>query len=48
MAAVRHTAELLWTSQSTFRGADGHDKEFCSGSKTYLLNPYVLVGKTYF
>ena len=30
MAAVRHTAELLWTSQSTFRGMGVHDKEFCS------------------
>ena len=30
MAAVRHTATLLWTSQSTFRGMGDHDKEFCS------------------
>eukprot|EP01045_Picozoa_sp_COSAG04_P008877 COSAG04_NODE_501_length_13363_cov_9.158137_5_plen_759_part_00 len=30
MADVRHTAELLWTSQSTFRGMDDHNKEFCS------------------
>ena len=30
MAPVRHTAELLWTSQSTFNGMDEHNKEFCS------------------
>ena len=30
MAKVRHTAELLWTSESTFRGMDEHNKEFCS------------------
>ena len=30
MAAVRHTAELLWTSDSTFQGMEEHNKEFCS------------------
>ena len=31
MAPVRATAELLWTSASTFRGVgDDHNKEFCS------------------
>ena len=30
MAPVRATAELLWTSHSTFDGMDEHSKEFCS------------------
>ena len=30
MAPVRHTAELLWTSDSTFQGMEEHNKEFCS------------------
>ena len=30
MAPVRHTAELLWTSDSTFQGMDEHNQEFCS------------------
>ena len=30
LAEVQHTAELLWTSASTFEGMGDHDKEFCS------------------
>eukprot|EP01045_Picozoa_sp_COSAG04_P026493 COSAG04_NODE_3688_length_2605_cov_3.627694_2_plen_270_part_00 len=30
LGEVRHTAELLWTSDTRFEGMGDHDKEFCS------------------